>query len=112
MSDDNDLGAWGCLVVIGLLIWGGWWLATSCVLCDQGRLTQHCAKAILEDTCGSTQEIQDVVEVTEKDAPPKMRRVVYEFKYRPDPGKVTTSNIMRTSSVFVYGEGKWITFCQ
>ncbi len=90
----------GCLVVLGLMVWGIWSLVTGCWVCSESFLTKSCAKTILQSTCGQSREINDVISIDDVPGVNGTKQVVYEFKKIPMPGTVESANPFRATTAF------------
>src|SRR5262249_9425382 len=112
----------GCLVVIAVVIFGGWALYSMFMGedCDkQDFLTKACAMRHLQKpACNSERDILEIDEIEDATIANDghgnrvaMRNVIYKFKQRPVAGAVSNA-VMRDSMMF-YKDGKnWKAPCE
>jgi hypothetical protein len=121
----SDVG-WGIgcftstLCILGLFGWGIYWAVHQIWPCNETFVSAICAKSVLRDGCGKARAIESIINIEYPQDPqtkqdiPKTAQVTYEFKYIPEPGKVSSSDTMRGTSMFYFDDKKqeWMTYCE
>jgi hypothetical protein len=109
-----------CLFFVGLIGWGIYWTVHQIWPCNDSLVSAMCAKSVLRDDCGKARDIESIIKVEYPQNPktnqeiPKQAQVTYEFKFIPEPGKVSSAATMRGTSMFCYDDKKqeWTTYCE